>query len=66
MKYLVFFLVLSSVNLFSYTGHSTVVYLQSSKAKNVKLAKSKAVKITKKCPVEVKKLSTPTTAVRNR
>ena len=57
MKYLVFFLVLSSVNLFSYNGHSTVVYLKSSKVKNITLSKSKGVKITKKCPVEAKKLS---------
>lgn len=65
MKYLVFFLVLSVVNLFSYNGHSTVVYLQSSKGKIVKHSKSKTVKIIKKCPVEAKKLNS-TVTVRKR
>lgn len=56
MKYLVFFLILGTINLFSYNGHSTVVYLQSSKTKTLKVSKSKNVKITRKCPFNVKKV----------
>ena len=56
MKYLVFFLILGTINLFSYNGHSTVVYLQSSKTKTLKVSKSKNVKITRKCPLNVNKV----------
>ena len=62
MKYFIFFLILGTINLFSYNGHSTVVYLQSSKTKNLKVSKSKNVKITRKCPVTVKKVKSAAAA----
>ena len=63
MKYLVFFLILSILNLFSSNGYSTVVYLQSSKTKDqkfskVKDARSSSVKITRNCPSGIKRIKT--------
>lgn len=61
MKYIVFFMILGTINLVSYKGHSTVVYLQSSKAKELKLSKPQTVKRvsakpTRKCPTHVKRV----------
>lgn len=55
MKYLAFFLVLVILNVLPYQGHSTVVYLQSSKAKILKMSKGKKASMVKRCSSGINK-----------